>query len=141
MNADRNMTGHAVGRPKGTPKTGGRKKGSKNKRMAIPAAVNEAAAKAALAGMSPLEYMLGVMRDPTQEARRRDDMARAAAPYLHQKLAATEVTNKTPAIDPNKSPQQLREEILRDALAAGLVVLVDDEAPPAGVPNGDGTKH
>src|SRR5271170_4068154 len=104
MNADRNMTGHAVGRPKGTPKTGGRKKGSKNKRMAIPAAVNEAAAKAALAGMSPLEYMLGVMRDPTQEARRRDDMARAAAPYLHQKLAAGRTAAKGAAVHPTTSP-------------------------------------
>src|SRR6266581_186664 len=61
----------------------GRKKGSKNK-------LNRAAqlAKAlAEAGMTPLEYMLYVMRDPKVRPERRDEMARAAAPYLHAKRA------------------------------------------------------
>jgi hypothetical protein len=31
----------------------------------------------------PLEYMLRVMRDPAASHARRDDMAKAAAPYLH----------------------------------------------------------
>src|SRR5882762_1580118 len=61
----------------------GRKKGSKNK-------INRAAqlAKAlAEAGMTPLEYMLYVMRDPKVRPERRDEMAKAAAPYLHAKRA------------------------------------------------------
>ena len=61
----------------------GRKKGSKNK-------LNRAAqlAKAlAEAGMTPLEYMLYVMRDPKVRPERRDEMAKAAAPYLHAKRA------------------------------------------------------
>jgi hypothetical protein len=32
---------------------------------------------------SPLDYMLRVMRDPTQEDKRRDDMAKTALPYVH----------------------------------------------------------
>ena len=34
---------------------------------------------------SPLDYMLRVMRDETADERRRDEMAKAAAPYLHPK--------------------------------------------------------
>lgn len=41
-------------------------------------------------GESPLEYMLRVMRDPAVEEKRRDDMAKAAAPYLHAKISTVE---------------------------------------------------
>jgi hypothetical protein len=36
-------------------------------------------------GKTPLEYMLGVMRDPNVDDQRRDRMAMAAAPYVHAK--------------------------------------------------------
>ena len=39
------------------------------------------------AGMSPLEYMLTVMRDPKAEAVRRDRMAIAAAPFCHGRMS------------------------------------------------------
>ena len=39
-------------------------------------------------GISPLEYMLRVMRDETASDRRRIQMARAAAAYLHPKLGS-----------------------------------------------------
>ncbi len=35
----------------------------------------------------PLDYMLGVLRDTAQPAARRDDMAKAAAPYSHPRLS------------------------------------------------------
>ena len=38
-------------------------------------------------GMSPLEYMLGVMRNPKTSQRRRDRMAVTAARYLHSRPA------------------------------------------------------
>lgn len=39
-----------------------------------------------LAKLTPLEYMLQILRDPAADpARRRDRMAQAAAPYLHKK--------------------------------------------------------
>ena len=41
-------------------------------------------------GEMPLEYMLRVMRDPNAPAKRRDEMAKAAAPFLHSKLASIE---------------------------------------------------
>ena len=39
----------------------------------------------------PLDYMLRVMRDTTASATRRDEMARAAAPYLHAKALSDEI--------------------------------------------------
>lgn len=63
-------------------KTGGRQKGSRNK---APAALAQAVAAS---GETPLDYMLRVMRDTSAEHDRRDEMAKAAAPYVHAKLAA-----------------------------------------------------
>lgn len=69
-------------------KTGGRQKGTPNKASA------ERVAEIAAAGITPLEYMLQVMRDPDAEPQRRDDMGKAAAPYVHPKLAAVEHTGR-----------------------------------------------
>lgn len=69
-------------------KTGGRTKGVPNKATA--AKVQEIAAS----GLTPLDYMLGVMRDTSIDVDRRDDMAKAAAPYVHPKLAAVEHSGK-----------------------------------------------
>src|SRR5262249_33715663 len=35
----------------------------------------------------PLAYMLRIMRDPSQPVGRRDDMAKAAAPFCHLRLS------------------------------------------------------
>jgi hypothetical protein len=54
-------------------------------------AITRAQKEAALAGgETPLDYMLRVMRDETSETPRRDDMAKAAAPYVHAKLASVD---------------------------------------------------
>lgn len=45
-------------------------------------------------GTSPLEYLLGVMRDIRQDDARRLDAAKAAAPYVHAKLNAMTLTGK-----------------------------------------------
>jgi hypothetical protein len=78
-----NNIGKQPGRPfkpgtSGNPR--GRPKGSRNKRTC---ALVEAAQNG---GELPLDYMLRVMRDPNAAAKRRDEMAKAAAPYLHSKL-------------------------------------------------------
>lgn len=66
----------------------GRPKGSKNR----PTIAREA--QVASTGETPLDYMLRVMRDVTAEHDRRDRAAAAAAPYVHRKLAAMEVSGK-----------------------------------------------
>lgn len=67
-------------------KTGGRKKGTPNRATA------RREREIAKSGTTPLEYMLKVMRNPKADASRRDDMAKAAAPYVHPKLAAHQHT-------------------------------------------------
>ena len=54
----------------------------------------EARRKAAETGETPLEYMLRVMRDATVEHGRRDDMAKAAASYVHAKLQSVQMAGK-----------------------------------------------
>jgi hypothetical protein len=46
-------------------------------------------------GMSPLDYMLKVMRDPSEDPGRRDRMAVAAAPYLHRKTGEQGAKSKS----------------------------------------------
>ncbi len=41
-----------------------------------------------------MDYMLRVMRDPQSDVARRDDMAKAAASYVHPRLANVDSTNK-----------------------------------------------
>jgi hypothetical protein len=57
-----------------------------------PGAINKATAKAREAaeagGIMPLDFMLSIMRDPEAERSERLDMAKAAAPYVHAKLAS-----------------------------------------------------
>ena len=80
-------------------KTGGRKKDSINKlkppQDVIRKVEAEAVANSIATGETPLSYILRVMRDPTVEDPRRDEMARAAAPYVHAKISPenTKATN------------------------------------------------
>lgn len=68
----------------GARKGAGRKKGSLTRRTQeiVAAAVNE--------GLTPLEHMLNVLRDPSADEKRRDAMAIAAAQFMHPKLSAVE---------------------------------------------------
>jgi hypothetical protein len=54
----------------------------------------ELTAKIIESGQTPLEYMLERMRDTSADYSERNDMAKAAAPYVHPKLAAIEHTGK-----------------------------------------------
>lgn len=67
-------------------KTGGRQKGTPNKATAAKAA------EIAASGLTPLDYMLSVLRDEANDPIARLDAAKAAAPYVHPKLASTELS-------------------------------------------------
>jgi hypothetical protein len=69
-----------------------RRKGSLNKRTLEKLAIAEAARDK---GETPLEYMTRVYRDRTVDHARRDDMAKAAAPYIHPRLVSTEANVKS----------------------------------------------
>lgn len=61
---------------------GGREKGTPNKRTA------EKAAEVEASGLTPLDFMLNVMRDDAQAMDLRFDAAKAAAPYVHARLSS-----------------------------------------------------
>ena len=77
-----------MARPKGQPKLGGRKKGVPNK---VTATWRQ---EIAASGLTPLEYMLSMLRDEEQKPEMRFEAAKAAAPYLHPKLATIEHSGK-----------------------------------------------
>lgn len=70
-----------AGRPKGTPKTGGRKPGTPNRATAK----REAEIRAS--GLTPLDFMLAILRDEAKPDDLRFEAAKAAAPYVHPKLS------------------------------------------------------
>lgn len=72
----------------GLKKRGGRRAGVPNK-----ASIARQAAIAA-SGLTPLDYMLQQMRDPANDPEMRLDAARSAAPYVHPKLAQTQITGE-----------------------------------------------
>jgi hypothetical protein len=62
----------------------GRKPGTLNK------ATKAAREKAEAEGITPLDFMLQVMRDEEATRAERLDMAKAAAPYVHARLSSIE---------------------------------------------------
>lgn len=73
---------------------GGKRPGSGRKLGAASAKTREIADSATADGITPLEYMLRVLRDEGQDTERRDDMAKAAAPYVHPRLNSIEGGDK-----------------------------------------------
>jgi hypothetical protein len=63
-------------------KTGGRRKGSRNK-ITI-ARESEIASS----GLTPLDYMLSIIRNSSEDPGRRLDAAKSAAPYCHHRLSS-----------------------------------------------------
>lgn len=63
----------------------GRKAGSRSRKSA------ERAVKAAEQGLTPLEFMLNILRDEEQSSHDRFEAAKAAAPFVHPRLAAVEI--------------------------------------------------
>lgn len=71
--------------PKGGRREGaGRKAGVPNK------ATLQKAAMIAASGLTPLDYMLRILRDEAGDPAIRMDAAKAAAPYVHPRLNAIE---------------------------------------------------
>ena len=65
-------------------------------------------------GMTPLEYMLGVMNDTENDQSVRVDAAKAAAPYCHSRLQSITVQERPYDGDPNT----LTSEFLASVVAS-----------------------
>lgn len=87
---------------------GGARPGAGRKTKAVRDALEacELAAKRSKGEMSPLDFMLAVMRDEEQDMRLRTAMAQAAAPYVHAK--------------PGDTPKGKKEEAAEASRTAGL---------------------
>jgi len=86
MREDGGLRGGGGFKP-GHKKTGGRKAGVPNRATA------KREAEIAKSGLTPLEVMLKIMRNKNKTDEQRLDAAKAAAPYVHPKLAAIEHFN------------------------------------------------
>ena len=86
-----------TGRRGGPRPGGGRPAGLKNKRTLEQIAAIEAT------GITPLQYLLSVMRDEEAEPAIRLDAARSAAPYAHAKIISIDA----------KIDQSITVEIIR----------------------------
>ena len=104
-----------MARPKGSPKLGGRAKGTPNKATA------KREAEIAASGLTPLQYMLRIMRDVKKPAEIRFEAAKAAAPYVHPKLAAVEHSG------PSGGPIEHKDVSARDVLRSRIARLTDTE--------------
>lgn len=75
----------------------GRPKGSRNKKT------EEQAAAVADSGLTPLDYLLSVMRDTEVPREDRVDAAHKAAPYVHAKLASVDHKSSDGSMTPPPS--------------------------------------
>ncbi len=106
-----------MSRPRGLPKSGGRKPGSRNmdKRAREQAIVRTILAERLtpdeLEQLSPLAVLLRLMRTAYQDDDRSGALAaaQAAAPYVHARLSSTEITVRNE--DLGKSDAQIEQEI------------------------------
>ena len=84
----KNNQNPSAGNRGGVREGAGRKVGTRNKRTAeLIASIEET-------GETPLEFMLGVMRNVKLSSDTRLDAAKSAAPYVHAKLQSLEVAGK-----------------------------------------------
>jgi hypothetical protein len=93
---------------------GGRQPGTPNKKTALVNAAFDAATSNA--DLSPLDFFLGLMRDPSVSPEWRFKAAQAALPYIHSKPASS------PAADPAAGAEQVEgmseeEKRARDRMA------------------------
>ena len=98
-------------------KTGGRKAGTPNKASAAKAAA------IAASGLTPVDYMLSVMRDENAAPEVRLGAARAAAPYVHRRLSSVAYSG------PEGGPIEMAIEDKRTAALAILDATFGEVAP------------
>ena len=87
-----------------------------------------------LQGMSPIEYMLEVMRDPDAPAYRRDEMAKSAAQYMHARLNSVEVGGKKnqPLVENNTTIVQVDlHKLSYEELAQRYTERITEQKPAA----------
>ena len=82
----------------------------------------------------PLEHLLDVLNDPQATNARKDEAAKAAAPYLHPRLAAIDINNRPAQVrhklDLTKLADEELEQLERITVKA-QVTFIDEEPEDA----------
>lgn len=73
---------------------GGARPNAGRKPSALTTKTREIAEKAIEGGITPLDYMLQILRDETLDGAARFEAAKAAAPYVHPRLSTIEAHGK-----------------------------------------------
>ena len=73
---------------------GGARNGSGRKAGAATVKTREVADRAAAEGLTPLDYLLSIVRDDLKDEAKRIDCAKAAAPYVHARLSNVDANVK-----------------------------------------------
>lgn len=94
----------------------GRKKGSLTKRT------QEIVAAATADGLTPLEYLLGRLKDEKEDAKVRLYCAKEAAPYIHPKLSSIEHSGGLDLGLSKYSDDELEAAIRQAATEAKIVI-------------------
>ena len=96
---------------------GGARPGAGRKPGAAARKTREAADLLAAEGLTPLEYMVGLMRGTQEFDEVKFEAAKAAAPYIHPRLAATQVTASI-----TRSHEDMLDELSREGeeIVSGL---------------------
>lgn len=100
-------------------KTGGRQKGTPNRASA--ARQQEIVAS----GLTPLDFMLAVLRDEAKPFEARFEAARAAAPYVHPRLTATHLSG---TLNSNPLAELTDAELVAFITEARELIANDDNA-------------
>jgi hypothetical protein len=81
----------------------------------------------ALSDLTPLEFMLGVLRDASREDAERMQAAIQAAPYVHPRLASSQVT-----VDDKRTAEQFTDAELEAIARASSARASETEESEAG---------
>jgi len=79
---------------------GGKRPGAGRKPSALTKRTREVAAQAIEGGITPLDYLMSLVRDETLSRDDRKDAAKAAAPYVHPRLNAVDHSSEDGTMSP-----------------------------------------
>ena len=122
-------------RPKGTPKTGGRQRGTPNRRtLGLRMGLMAAGAPSELANKPlrqlPLDFLLEVMADESHPIATRLDAAKAAAPYVHFRKGLVDTSGRdVPLVVQVLRFADVQGELETDA--GPEPVTIEHQSPPA----------
>ena len=105
---------------------GGKREGAGRKPGSVARIDAEARKRAAAGGIMPLDYLLLVMRDETEDKRERLDAAKAAAPYCHARLSSTELTG------PENGPIQTQDIPITKEMRVRAIMMMLEKAKTRG---------